>query len=308
VTIIVPVTQGWQLRPGGADDLPALVELFQAEDLRYRGRSDISLSQVREQLAADRSFDQARDQVVVERDQGLIGAAIINPRAVNLAVHRDHDEPRLRGDLLAWAETRQAEMGRRTYRVAVPAANTPAVEFLLGAGYGLERFYAQMIRDFARTGPPEPAEVADGYRLRAVDRARDLAALHALDDRAFQDRPDYQPEALEAYDKRHISFSRFEPAWSFLAETRDAEPAGSLIGWRPPDHPHGYVAVLAVDPGHRRRGLARALLLNAFSQMYGEGLPSAELHVASDNPRALDLYRGVRMTEAERFDHYSRAS
>ena len=163
-----------------------------------------------------------------------------------------------------------------------------------------------MVRDFGLTGPPAPARVADGYRLRLIDPVGDLAALHALDDRAFRARPDYHPESLEAYDKRHIAFSQFEPAWSLLAETAAGEPAGSLIGWRPPDHPHGYVAVLAVDPDHRGRGLAPALLLSAFGAIHAAGLATAELHVASDNPRALDLYAGVGMTQTERFDHYVR--
>jgi ribosomal protein S18 acetylase RimI-like enzyme len=301
------VSQGWQLRPAGLEDLPAIVALVQAEDLKYRGHTDFSLGEVREQIAADRRFDVARDQIAAECDGQLIASAIVTPRAAITSVHPDHDEERLRVELLAWAEHRMTELGRQPLRVAVPAAYTPAVDFLRRAGYRLERFYAQMVREFARTGPPEAPEPVPGYRLRPIDRTRDVAALHALDDRAFRDRPDYQPESLETYDRRHIAFSHFEPGWSLLAETADGRPAASLVGWRPLDHAHGYVAVLAVDPEHRRRGLARALLLSAFGAIHAAGLPTAELHVASDNPRALDLYLGVGMREHERFEHYVRS-
>jgi mycothiol synthase len=300
------VSQGWQLRPAGLDDLPAITEIVQAEDLKYRGHTDFTLGEVREQLAASSTFDIERDQIAAELGGKLIAAAIVTPRAGIISVDPAHDEQRLRVELLAWAETRMAEQARDPLRIAVPAAYTPAVGFLVRAGYALERFYAQMVRVFDHTGPPEPAEVPPGYRLRPVDPGADVATLHALDDRAFRDRPDYQPESLIEYGKRHIAFSHFEPAWSMVAETAAGRPAGSLIGWRPSDHPHGYVAVLAVDPEHRRRGLARAMLLNAFAAIDAAGLPTAELHVASDNPRALDLYRGVGMYESERFDHYVR--
>ncbi len=300
------MSQGWHLRPAGLEDLPAIVALVQAEDLKYRGHTDVSLGEVQEQLAADSKFDAQRDQVAVESEGKLIAAAIIIPRAAIISIHPEHDEQRLRVELLAWTEHRLSELDREPYRVAVPAAYRPTVEFLERAGYELERFYAQMVREFSQTGPPEPPAVPDGYRLRAIDPGSDLAALHALDDRAFRDRPDYHPEDLEEYDRRHLAFSQFEPAWSLLAQTTDGRPAGSLIGWRPTDHPHGYVAVLAVDPEHRRRGLAHAMLLTAFGAIHGAGLPSAELHVASDNPRALDLYLRVGMSENERFDHYVR--
>ena len=163
-----------------------------------------------------------------------------------------------------------------------------------------------MVREFRLTGPPELTDVSEGYRLRTIDPVGDLSALYALDDRAFRERADYHYETVETYDRRHISYSRFEPAWSLLAETAAGRPAGSLVGWRPTDHPHGYVAVLAVDPEHRRRGLARVMLLSAFAAIHAAGLPTAELHVASDNPRALDLYVGVGMRENERFEHYVR--
>jgi ribosomal protein S18 acetylase RimI-like enzyme len=93
-----------------------------------------------------------------------------------------------------------------------------------------------------------------------------------------------------------------------VAETASSQPVGSLIGWRPPDHPHGYIAVLAVDPAHQRRGLGRAMLLTAFAAIHAAGLPTAELYVASHNPKALDLYTNVGMHEGERINNYIRTT
>jgi ribosomal protein S18 acetylase RimI-like enzyme len=296
----------WQLRPAGRDDLPAIVEIIRAEDLLHRGHSDIDLEVSRERIAADPGFDAERDQIVAEVEGQLIAAVILNPRAANIAVCPDRDLPGLREDLLAWTQDRQRELGRECV-VAVPAANTRAVKTYLAAGYRLERFYAEMVRDFADTAAPEDITVPDGYRLRAIRPEKDVEALHRLDDRAFRDQPDYAPESLEEYDRRHVSFSQFASPWSFVLESDSGELGGSLIGSRRPGRPGGYIAVLAVDPDHRRRGLARTLLLSAFRAISAAGLATAELHVASDNPRALDLYTGVGMTQGERFDHYIRA-
>ena len=127
---------GWHLRPAGLEDLPAIVELVQAEDLRYRGHTEMTLGGVQEQIAVNQHFDAARDQVAAELDGKLIGAAILVPQTALINVHPDHDEQRLRVELLAWVEMRQAELRREAHRVAVPAAYTPAVEFLGGPATG----------------------------------------------------------------------------------------------------------------------------------------------------------------------------
>jgi ribosomal protein S18 acetylase RimI-like enzyme len=305
-TIIVSMTQRWQLRRGTPDDLPAIVEIVNVEDLVYRGRSDIELDTLRQQITADPHFDAERDEVVAEVNGELVAAAIIDPHGANIAVHPDHESDTLRSELLAWVQRRQSELGRERWRVAVSAANGPAVAMVAGAGYVVERFYASMIRDFSQTGPPEPAQVPGGYRLRPIDPGRDIPALHAVDDRAFRERADYLPESLEEYDRRHLSLSAFAPEWSRVFETEKGELAASLVARRLPDQSIGYIAILAVDPDHRRCGLARNLLLAAFGAIHADGLPKAELHVASDNPKALDLYAGVGMSQTERFDHYVR--
>jgi mycothiol synthase len=209
-------------------------------------------------------------------------------------------------ELIRWAEDRQDELGRMPYRGGCDAVNAPAVASWAAAGYILSDFYAQMVRSFEEGGPPETAELPAGYRLGLIDRDGDAARLHDLNERAFEADPDHEPATLEDFTRAHLSFSQFDPAWSLLVETARGDLAGSLIGWRPPDHPHGYIAVLAVDPAHRRVGLGRAMLLTAFSAIDSAGLPAAELYVASHNPKALDLYTSVGMHQGERINNYIR--
>jgi mycothiol synthase len=65
--------------------------------------------------------------------------------------------------------------------------------------------------------------------------------------------------------------------------------------------------VLGVRPRWRRRGLARALLLHAFSEFRARGKHGAGLGVDGLNlTGAVALYEGVGMHVARRFDQYAK--
>jgi [ribosomal protein S18]-alanine N-acetyltransferase len=67
------------------------------------------------------------------------------------------------------------------------------------------------------------------------------------------------------------------------------------------------VLTLAVEPSHRRRGVARALLAAGLAQAIAAGAEEAFLEVAADNPGALQLYRQAGFTEAgHRGGYYQR--
>ncbi len=74
---------------------------------------------------------------------------------------------------------------------------------------------------------------------------------------------------------------------------RDGQPVGFVLCRR--SESRGYVDLLAVAPFARRAGVGRALLCHALSTLADEGTRDVWLDVASDNPRALALYRGVGM-------------
>jgi ribosomal-protein-alanine N-acetyltransferase len=55
----------------------------------------------------------------------------------------------------------------------------------------------------------------------------------------------------------------------------------------------GEILNLAVAPGHRRAGLARALLVDGLALLGARGAEEVFLEVRSSNQAALDLYRGA---------------
>jgi ribosomal protein S18 acetylase RimI-like enzyme len=300
------MTANWQLRPAADVDLDRMLEISRAERIALVGYSDEDVTTVREQIAADPNFELGRDAVVAEIDCAIVGHALLNPRNGNIWLDPSRaDLDGLREEFLAWLEQAQQTLGR-PLRVGALSAHTTATGLLSSRGYEIERFYATMVREFALTGPPEAASLPEGYVVRPMERDREARALYEMDDRAFSALPDYDFMGFDEYVGRHLTISAHAPEWSFVIEAPDGSLAGSLIGERLSGRPHGYVMVLAVDPAHQRRGLGRALLLSAFAVIHAEGLPTAELHVASDNPRALELYTGVGMAERVRFNVYRR--
>ena len=68
------------------------------------------------------------------------------------------------------------------------------------------------------------------------------------------------------------------------------------------------VLTLAVEPSHRRQGLARSLLHAGLELVAAQGAEAAFLEVAADNPAALGLYHAMGFVKAgHRGGYYKRA-
>jgi len=69
------------------------------------------------------------------------------------------------------------------------------------------------------------------------------------------------------------------------------------------------VLTLAVEPPHRRRGVATTLLQAGLTQAVARGAQEAFLEVAADNPGALALYRAAGFESAgHRAGYYHRTA
>jgi ribosomal-protein-alanine N-acetyltransferase len=67
-----------------------------------------------------------------------------------------------------------------------------------------------------------------------------------------------------------------------------------------------HITLVAVDPGQRRRGLGRRVLLELLETARGRGAERATLEVASGNAAALALYHSLGFREAGRRRAYYR--
>jgi [ribosomal protein S18]-alanine N-acetyltransferase len=111
--------------------------------------------------------------------------------------------------------------------------------------------------------------------------AVDLDQVAAID--ALSMPSPWSQELFEAELKRDM-------ARYFTAEDEQGRVAGYLGYWEAPGEAH--LITLAVHPGQRRRGVARALLTHSFGYAAQKGASLATLEVRAGNEIAQKLYEG----------------
>jgi ribosomal-protein-alanine N-acetyltransferase len=131
----------------------------------------------------------------------------------------------------------------------------------------------------------------------AISRATadDLAAVSALQHRTFTN--PWSPESMR-WELEHTDVARL-----YVAREEGGQIVAYCACWMVFDELH--INSLAVDPSHRRQGVARALLSAVFAEAVASGARSATLEVRRSNDAARALYEGLGFAvEAIRRDYY----
>lgn len=203
-----------------------------------------------------------------------------------------------------WAEARAAEMGATRLFSGAWATNEPILELLAEHGYAFARRSQRMEIDL--TEPLESPDWPDGIGVRTFEPG-DERLFYDVEEEAFRDMWEPMEESFEEWAHWHLGPKRLMPDLWFLAE---AGPDACGVAMC---HPHetvdglGWVAILAVRHPWRRRGIARALLLQAFERFRERGLTRAGLGVDSDSiTGANTLYESVGMRPTQEFHIYER--
>jgi mycothiol synthase len=178
-------------------------------------------------------------------------------------------------------------------RFAAATTEPSAARFLGARGYRKTSEIWLMGVDLA-ADPPAPAW-PEGVSVRTF-REKDARPVKALLDEAYGAEPDYAPLEFEAWRTFMLGDESYDPSAWFLAE-RDGELVAAVLTWK-----EGYVKDLVVSPRHRRLGLGKALMLQAFREFRGRGIERVTLKTDSGNPtQAVRLYEHLGMT-TERTD------
>ena len=301
---------GLSLRPPEPGDAEAVAALQNAETMDAHGLADSTSEELLAVWSTPEQEPGPRSAVVVDADGtvvaflelsvDLVGHEVFGYAALPLdACHELGDA------LLAEIEERAAWWHRRPGMeggvLRIGALDAPGAwpATMERAGYRLVRRLLLMRAPLGEA--LEPPSWPDGIVLRPFDRETDARAVHGALAEAFTDDvgPPFDPfdlwYRLAFVQPRH----RYRDDLIVVAWSGD-EVAGALIGAESvaesPDG--GYVAELGVRRAHRRRGLGRALLLEAFARFRAAGCVEAVLHVdAASGTGAVGLYRAVGMRE-----------
>ena len=148
--------------------------------------------------------------------------------------------------------------------------------------------------------PVPELSLPDGYGLRTY-REGDEVAWSELINRAYSTTPnptDYTPEKVR---EKWIETPCFMPDGSFFV-TRDGRLVGCFMAWREVEEgpSRGRLHWLAVDPEHRRRGIAKFLTVTVLRHLQEKGLDSIFLDTGYNLPVAMEMYRKFGFVETPR--------
>jgi ribosomal protein S18 acetylase RimI-like enzyme len=205
--------------------------------------------------------------------------------------------------LLDWAEGRAREMSPRVLSGGW-SSNGALLRELERRGFELIRHSQRM--EIALDVPSVAPVWPEGGEVRTF-RTGDEALFHSVQQESFADSWEPVEISLDEWTQQYVGTPRFVSDLWLLAVV-EGEPAGVAIC-----HPHpgdaelGWVGELGVLRAFRRRGLGRALLLEAFRRFRERGLRRAALSVDSASPTGANrLYEQAGMRAAARFDIYER--
>lgn len=307
----LPELDGFAFRHfGGESDYPHFARLITACS-KVEGNERVETA---EGIAAGYAHlercDPERDLVVAQVDGRPVGYSRVSwdqePDGPRVYRHFCFVDPDFGGRgigsaLFAWNEERLGEIAdehdapEKVLEVWINDHNTVATELVRGAGYEPLTYDAQMIRPSVDDLPDH--RLPDGVEIRPVHEEQ-LRTIWEADVEAFRDHWGFV-EPTEASYQRFLSFPYHDPtlwkiAWdeegvvgqvrSFIDTAQNAA-LGRQRGW---------TEFISTARRGRRRGIAKALIVESIRELAARGMTEVALGVHTENPNgAFDLYTGL---------------
>lgn len=240
--------------------------------------------------------DRARHTRMWATGAGRIVAAVLSEGGAQIHPHVHPDFADLLPEVVAWGEDAVAEAGHAAAKLLVWDEDAATRRLAEASGYHLTEGWevVRWVRP-GRVGFPA-AEVPNGYAIREVeDRSEDHEALADLLNAAFGRTFHHGAETA--------TFARLAPCYRRDLDLVAVTPGGGLaayaaVCWDAANH-HAIFEPVCTHPDHRRRGLARAVMLEAMRR--ARDLGAAIISVGTGDAAAANaLYASLPFTEVHR--------
>ena len=242
------------------------------------------------------SFDPAARTVAVRDGGAIVAFALLHgSRHAFVCVAPSHRGRGLGTWLCGWTQTAARALGHAETCQGITEHEHAAHALLRGAGYAAD--FASWNFELSLAEPPAAPDVAEGYALRSFVPGRDDRAVHRVIDDAFAEWEGQSRVAFEDWAAERLGRPGFAPEHLVVAACGDAPVGAALLT---AEDGLLWVAQLAVAREHRGRGLARALLAEAFARGRAAGCTRARLDTdARTGARGLYERVGMRVTRTE---------
>jgi ribosomal protein S18 acetylase RimI-like enzyme len=282
---------GLTSRPLVMADARAVYEVMAAQEQHDVGAISIEEADI----VADwqrPSYDVGASTVgVLDGDTLVAYAELMGGSRSDAAVHPDHRGRGIGTALAGWLQARARAAGATEIGMPVPRGSA-GDRLLASLGYAV-RWESWELR------LPESAEIParglpDGYALREAT-PDDYPACWTLVEDAFLEWSERERESFDDFVATVVKRPGFE-SWNLRVVT---DPAGAVVGviqaFLAGDE--GYVNKLATRADQRGRGIAQAMLVDAFAAARAHGATRSGLATDS-RTGALGLYEKVGMVVA----------
>ncbi len=307
--------EGYTVRPARMEDAQAVADMWFAVSTEM-GNPEREEAADYERGWSSPRFDIQASTLIVEDANGTVmgygevwdtSDPPVYPDVFQM-VHPDHKNRGIEQYLIQWGETtaqrvipRCPENARIAYHSGTLAGYEYGENILQEMGYEAVRYWLRMVIDMEEA--PQEASLPEGYIIRPFVYPDELEKTVIAVDESFKDHWGHVSRPIEQYLERWEYRIKNDPIFDaslfFIAvEEATGEIAGMSL-CRNEEWGHkeaAYVLTLGTLRGHRKKGLAQALLYHTFGEFWRRGRKTVALHVdATSLTGATKLYEKVGM-------------
>ena len=275
-------------RPLVPSDAAAVTDVIAAQELHDIGEVVIEEADIVGEWQRP-SYDLAGGSVgVLDGDRLVAYAEVMHGDRGDAAVHPDYRGRGLGTALARWMQEKAREKGSTVIGMPVPQGS-PGDLLLESLGYHV-RWNSWVLQLPAGATIPR-RDLPEGYAVRAAT-VDDHRACWTVQEDAFLEWSEREREKFEDWEAEIPRRPGFEP-WQIRVVT---DPAGEVVAVAVVQMSPScaFIARLATRRDQRGRGLAQALLVDAFARAVEHGAERCELSTDS-RTGALGLYEKVGM-------------
>jgi GNAT superfamily N-acetyltransferase len=288
---ILELPDGLTSRVLTQDDAQAVYDVAAAQEQADIGKVEIELADIVSDWSRP-SWDVATHTIGVFDGDRMIGyGEITGADRGDAAVHPEYRRRGIGTAIARWLQTTARELGGTGYGSPVPEGSA-GDRLLEQLGYRIR--WTSWVLDLPEGAEIAPRELPAGYAVRAA-RPEEYPVVHEVIEDAFLEWSVRERESYEDFTASVIGRPGFEP-WHLRVVT---DGSGAVVGTAqvllfggPP--PEVFIERLAVRRDQRHRGLAQAMLVDAFAEGRARGA-SRQCLSTDSRTGALSLYQKVGM-------------
>ena len=278
------------------DDAQAVFEVAAAQEKADIGRAEIELADIISDWSRP-SWDVATHTIgVFDGDRMVAYGEITSQDRGDAAVHPDYRRRGIGTAVAGWLQQAVKRLGGSGYGTPTPEGSA-GDRLLEKLGYRVR--WTSWVLDLPAGAQIQHRDLPEGYSVRAAEPS-EYAAVHDVIEDAFLEWSARDRQSYEDFEASVLGRPGFEP-WNLRVVI---DPSGDVVGvalvlmfedvTAESPQKEAFIDRLAVRKDQRHRGLAQALLVDAFAEGRARGAVRQALSTDS-RTGALSLYEKVGM-------------